>query len=293
MARLYPSEATSETGREDRRLREAVRVKKFRVDRLLVEQGLCSSRERARALVMAGQVFANQQKVVKPADVFPADVELEVRGQRHPFVSRGGLKLARALEFFDLKVEGLRALDIGASTGGFTDCLLQRGALHVTAVDVGKGQLDWKLRQDSRVSVLESTNARYLSAEQVAEPVGFVCIDVAFISLGLIFPAVAPLLVEGGHLVALIKPQFEAGREQVGKKGVVRDPAVHQQVIEATCVRAHEAGLSVLGLTHSPIRGPAGNIEFLGGFVRAQCKGRPAGVDAAEVVRLAHESFCT
>ncbi|MGE0495126.1 MAG: TlyA family RNA methyltransferase [Vulcanimicrobiota bacterium] len=258
---------------------------KERVDKLLVARGLCESRERAQALVMAGQVYAADQKVVKPATQVELDCPLEVR-QGLAYVSRGGLKLEKALDSFGLEVSGRAALDIGASTGGFTDCLLQRGARSVMAVDVGKGQLAWKLRQDARVHVLEKVNARYLTAEQLPTPVEAVTADVSFISLELILEPVARLLAPEAWVVTLVKPQFEAGRRQVGKGGVVRDPSVHQQVIEKVMACGARLGLVLSGLTHSPIQGPAGNIEYLLAF-----GGRPIDTSAEAVVRAAHLHF--
>lgn len=250
-----------------------------------MERGLCESREKAQRLVMSGQVLADGQKLVKPSDMVGVEADLTV-GTGMPYVSRGGLKLEKALKAFNLKVDGLTVLDVGSSTGGFTDCLLQNGAAGVTAVDVGKGQLDWKLRNDPRVTVLEKQNARYLTAEQVPEPVDLVTMDVSFISVSKIFPAVFPLLKPGGYLVCLIKPQFEAGREQVGKKGVVSDSRVHLEVIERVVEAAGGHGFHLHFLDFSPIKGPAGNVEFLAGFHRERPESQPL---CAEVVQMAHE----
>ena len=236
---------------------------KKRIDVLLFERGLAPSREKARTLIMAGSVYVNNQKFDKPGDTVSDDAEIEVRGSTLKYVSRGGLKLEKAMQLFPIDLNGKICMDIGASTGGFTDCMLQNGAQKVYSVDVGYGQLAWQLRQDPRVVNLERTNARYLTREQVPEEIDFFSVDVSFISLRIILPAVRPLLRDGGQAVCLIKPQFEAGREKVGKKGVVRDRAVHQEVVETICRFAVENGYSVLGLTFSPVKGPEGNIEYL------------------------------
>ena len=236
---------------------------KKRIDVLLFERGLAPSREKARTLIMAGSVYVNNQKFDKPGDTVSDDAEIEVRGSTLKYVSRGGLKLEKAMQLFPIDLNGKICMDIGASTGGFTDCMLQNGAQRVYSVDVGYGQLAWQLRQDPRVVNLERTNARYLTREQVPEEIDFFSVDVSFISLRIILPAVRPLLRDGGQAVCLIKPQFEAGREKVGKKGVVRDRAVHEEVVETICRFAVENGYSVLGLTFSPVKGPEGNIEYL------------------------------
>ena len=238
-------------------------VKKKRLDVLLVERGLQESRQRAQAAIMSGEVFVAGQRVDKPGTAVAEDAEIEVKGGL-AYVSRGGLKLEKAMASFPIDLNGAVCADIGASTGGFTDCMLQNGAEKVYAVDVGYGQLAWKLRSDPRVVCLERTNARYLTTEQIPEPLDFASIDVSFISLKLIFPALYELLKEKGHVACLIKPQFEAGREKVGKKGVVRDPAVHLEVLEHFLDHAKESHFTVLGITYSPIRGPEGNIEYLG-----------------------------
>lgn len=240
------------------------RAPKQRADLLLVALGLAESRAKAQALILAGKVFTDAKRVDKAGDLLPEGVPIEVRGQDHPWVSRGGLKLAHALTHFGLKPEGRICIDLGASTGGFTDVLLQHGAARVYAVDVGHGQLAWKLRQDPRVVVLEKTNARYLDASMIPEPIGALVCDASFIGLRTILPAPLSLCAPGAFAVALIKPQFEAGPGQVGKGGVVRDPALHQ----AICSMIHDwwAGLpgwQVLGITESPITGPEGNKEFL------------------------------
>lgn len=233
---------------------------KVRLDLLLVERNLAESRSQAQALVLAGQVHVDGRVAAKPGARVPADVQVTVL-QRLPYVSRGGLKLAAALDAFQVSVEGAVCADVGASTGGFTDCLLQRGAARVYAIDVGYGQLAWKLRQDERVVVMERTNARYL--ESLPEPVGVVTLDVSFISLRLLLPVIVGWLTPVAHLIPLIKPQFETEREHVGKGGVVRDPTVHRQVLEKVASYATARGLTVRGLVRSPITGPAGNVEFL------------------------------
>jgi 23S rRNA (cytidine1920-2'-O)/16S rRNA (cytidine1409-2'-O)-methyltransferase len=238
-------------------------VAKERLDVLLVRQGLMESREKAKAAVMAGWIFGDGQRLDKPGMALSADVCLEVKGEQPPFVSRGGLKLAKALQVFPLSFAGAVMADIGASAGGFTDCALQNGAARVYAIDVGYGQLHWKLRTDPRVVVLERTNARYLEADSLPESMDWIVTDVSFISLTKIFPAVQRLLKVGGQVVALIKPQFEAGRESVGKRGVVKDPQIHAQVLENILTAATGAGFQVRGLSYSPIRGPEGNIEYL------------------------------
>ena len=235
---------------------------KKRLDVYLTEESYFESREKARAAVMAGQVYVNGQKALKPGDtVRPAD-SVEVRSGAE-FVSRGGHKLKKALEVFPISLEGKVCMDIGASTGGFTDCMLQNGAAKVYAIDVGYGQLAWKLRGDPRVVNLERTNIRYLTHEQVPEAPDFASVDVAFISLRLVLPVAFAFLGAAGECVCLIKPQFEAGRENVGKKGVVRDRSVHVQVVREICAFARETGFAVLGLDFSPIKGPEGNIEYL------------------------------
>lgn len=265
---------------------------KKRLDLLVLERGLAESREKAKTLIMAGQVYVDQQKADKPGDLYPEDAQIEARGKALPFVSRGGLKLEKARQEFQLSLEGLTCMDVGASTGGFTDCMLQNGARKVYAVDVGYGQLAWSLRSDPRVVNLERTNARYLTREQVPEAIDFFSVDVSFISLSLILPAVRPLLAEQGRAVCLIKPQFEAGREKVGKKGVVRDPAVHREVIEKTLLMAQKEGYSVLGLTYSPVKGPEGNIEYL---VYLQRSDAPTQDDVlptpAQVVEASHKEL--
>ena len=236
---------------------------KTRLDVLLVERGLEQTRQRAQAMIMSGLVFVDGQRVDKAGTAVPNDAQIEVRGNTLRYVSRGGLKLEKAMTTFGLKLDGCVCADIGASTGGFTDCMLQNGAKKVYAVDVGYGQLDWKLRSDERVVCMERTNARYLDREQIPDELDFASIDVSFISLKLILPAVHRVLKAGGHVACLIKPQFEAGREKVGKKGVVRDPAVHREVIEMVTAYAQSISFAPCHLEFSPIKGPEGNIEYL------------------------------
>jgi 23S rRNA (cytidine1920-2'-O)/16S rRNA (cytidine1409-2'-O)-methyltransferase len=233
-----------------------------------VNRGLAESRTRAQALIMAGTVFSGEKKLSKAGDMLAEDAPLEVRGKDHPWVSRGGIKLDHGLTHFGFDVTGAIGLDVGSSTGGFTDVLLSRGAAKVYAVDVGTNQLAWKLRQDPRVVVLEQTNARYLTSDQVTEPVDIVVCDASFISLAKVLEAPLQLAKPDGKLVALIKPQFEAGREEVGKGGVVRDAAVHERVCAETADWVRAQGWSVLGVTESPITGPEGNIEFLLGATK-------------------------
>jgi 23S rRNA (cytidine1920-2'-O)/16S rRNA (cytidine1409-2'-O)-methyltransferase len=236
---------------------------KSRVDQLLVDRGLAESRTRAQALILAGLVFSGARRIDKAGQTLQAEAPLEVRGKDHPFVSRGGLKLEHALDHFGWDVAGAVALDVGASTGGFTDVLLQRGAARVFAVDVGTNQLAWKLRQDPRVIVHEQTNARYLTAEIVTEPVDLIVCDASFISLAKVLDAALDFARPGGRLIALIKPQFEAERHEVGKGGVVRDPAVHARVCDAAAGWLRSRGWEVVGITPSPITGPEGYIVFL------------------------------
>ncbi len=262
---------------------------KTRLDVLLTERGLLDSRQKAQATIMSGIVFVNGQRVDKVGTAVANDAQIEIRGATLQYVSRGGLKLEKAMQTFPLTLEGKICADIGASTGGFTDCMLQNGAKKVYAVDVGYGQLDWKLRNDPRVVCMERTNARYLTHEQIPEELDFASIDVSFISLKLIFPALYGLLREGGEIACLIKPQFEAGREKVGKKGVVRDPTVHLEVLEHFLIYAKENNFTVLGITYSPIRGPEGNIEYLG-FLR-KSEEPDAAVDLSAIVEASHTAL--
>jgi 23S rRNA (cytidine1920-2'-O)/16S rRNA (cytidine1409-2'-O)-methyltransferase len=240
-----------------------VASEKKRLDVLLVERGLAETRAKAQALILAGVVFSGERKLDKAGTAYAEDTPLEVKSKDHPWVSRGGIKLAHAIEHFAIDVAGVVALDVGASTGGFTDVLLQKGAAKVYAVDVGHGQLAWKLRQDPRVVVRERLNARYLTAEQVPEPPDIVVCDASFIGLETVLPAALGLAKPGARLVALIKPQFEVGPDRVGKGGVVRDPALHQEVCERIAAWLTSKGWAVAGIVESPIRGPEGNIEFL------------------------------
>lgn len=236
---------------------------KQRLDIYLVENGLVSGRDLAKSLIMAGKVYVNNQKADKAGDQVSEKDKVEVRGETLRYVSRGGLKLEKAMQSFPVTLTDKVAMDIGASTGGFTDCMLQNGARKVFAVDVGYGQLAWKLRCDERVVNMERTNIRNVTLEDIGEELDFASIDVAFISLKLVLPVAQNLLKDGGEVVALIKPQFEAGREKVGKKGVVRDPEVHKEVIETVTSFTQDCGFEILGLDFSPIRGPEGNIEYL------------------------------
>ena len=236
---------------------------KERLDVFLVKRNLAESREKAKAIIMSGNVFVEDQREDKAGTTFPEDVKIEVRGHIIPYVSRGGLKLEKAIKNFDVSVEGKVCTDVGSSTGGFTDCMLQYGAVKVFAIDVGRGQLDWKLRNDPRGVCMEKTNIRYVVPEDLEGPAAFSSIDVSFISLTKVLLPVRNLLTEDGEIVCLIKPQFEAGREKVGKKGVVRDPKVHEEVIEKICDFASTNGFELLHLDYSPIKGPEGNIEYL------------------------------
>lgn len=258
---------------------------KKRLDVLLFEKGMVPSRERAKAIIMSGIVYVNNQKADKAGMSIPEDAEIEIRGKTNAFVSRGGLKIEKALNTFQIDPKDLCVMDIGASTGGFTDCLLTRGARKVYSIDVGYGQLAWKLRQDPRVVCMERTNIRYVTPEQLDDVPDFAVIDVSFISLKLVLPVVAKLLQEHGRIACLIKPQFEAGKGKVGKKGVVRDPAIHVEVLQAFIENAHEAGFHVYDLTFSPIKGPEGNIEFLGYLGK---DGEDAELDPVALVKEAH-----
>lgn len=264
-------------------------MKKLRLDQLVFDLGLTESRERAKTTIMAGLVYVNGQKADKPGMQVAPDVKVEVHGNALPYVSRGGFKLEKALRVFPVDVTGLHCIDCGASTGGFTDVLLQNGAEKIYAVDVGYGQLAWSLRNDPRVISMERTNVRYLTTEQIPEPLDLAVMDLSFISLSLILPAVYPLLKEDAAVICLIKPQFEAGREEVGKKGVVRDPKVHEQVLDRFLEFVPEIGYTVMGLDFSPIRGPEGNIEYLG-YLR---KGAypTQDFDLVDLVAQSHESL--
>ena len=265
-----------------------MKIKK-RLDVLLTEQMYADSRSKAQAIIMSGNVYVNGQKADKPGMSFEETVQIEVRGTVCPYVSRGGLKLEKALRDFGVKPEGYVCSDSGASTGGFTDCLLQQGARKVFAIDVGYGQLDWKIRSDERVVVMERTNIRYVTPEQLGEPLDLSVIDVSFISLKIVLPTIKTLLKPTGQVLCLIKPQFEAGKEKVGKKGVVRDKAVHKEVLDNFVALADELDFKILGLTFSPVKGPEGNIEFLGHLSLDAVEGiRP---DTADVVEQAHKTL--
>lgn len=263
-------------------------AEKKRLDSALFDRGLSESREKAKALIMAGQVYINGQKALKAGASVTDEDSIEVRGEKLPFVSRGGLKLDKALKVFPIDLEGKVCMDVGASTGGFTDCMLINGASRVYAVDVGYGQLAWKLRSDERVVNLERTNFRYVTDEQIPEKISFASVDVSFISLKLILPVLHGLLKDDGEAVCLVKPQFEAGREKVGKKGVVRDKAVHREVIEACIGYALSCGFAVRGLDFSPIKGPEGNIEYL---LYLGMSGESSYEDPAAVAERSHSSL--
>ncbi len=262
---------------------------KKRLDVLLVDNGYADTRTKAQAIIMSGVVYVNGQKMDKPGTFFEEGISIEVRSAACPYVSRGGLKLEKALRDFGIVPEGYVCSDSGASTGGFTDCLLQKGASKVFAIDVGYGQLDWKIRSDPRVVVMERTNIRYVTPEQLGEPLDLSVIDVSFISLKIVLPVVKTFLKPTGQVVCLIKPQFEAGREKVGKKGVVREPQTHKQVLDDFVAMATQIGFAVLGLTFSPVKGPEGNIEFLAHLTLENKEGiRP---DTEAIVSNAHNSL--
>lgn len=237
---------------------------KLRLDVLMTQQGLAESRQKAQAIIMSGQVYVNDQKQTKAGTPVTEEDKVEVRGKTLAYVSRGGLKLEKAMKHWPIKLNDAVCADVGASTGGFTDCMLQNGAQKVYAVDVGYNQLDYRLRTDPRVVCMERTNARYLSPEVIPQALDFASVDVSFISLNLILPALRTLMKPEGHVVCLVKPQFEAGKDKVGKKGVVRDPSVHLEVLEHFLIHARDAGFTVLDMDFSPIKGPEGNIEYLG-----------------------------
>ncbi|MBR1567922.1 MAG: TlyA family RNA methyltransferase [Lachnospiraceae bacterium] len=261
---------------------------KTRLDLLVMEQGYAASREKAKAIIMSGVVWVNGQREDKPGATFdPEKAMIEVRGHTLPYVSRGGLKLEKAMGQFGIVLENKVCMDVGASTGGFTDCMLQNGAVKVYSVDVGHGQLDWKLRNDERVVCMEKTNIRYVTPEDIEEPPEFVSIDVSFISLKKVLLPVKELLTADGELVCLIKPQFEAGREKVGKKGVVRDKKVHQEVIDMVMEYARSIGFTLLHLDYSPIKGPEGNIEYLLHMTKRQ-DATPAELISSIVVEASH-----
>lgn len=265
-----------------------MKIKK-RLDLLLTEQGYADSRSKAQAIIMSGQVYVDGQKADKPGVSYQEDVTIEVRGSVCPYVSRGGLKLEKALRDFGVKPEGYVCSDSGASTGGFTDCLLQQGAKKVFAIDVGYGQLDWKIRSDPRVVVMERTNIRYVTPEQLGESLDLSVIDVSFISLKIVLPAIKNLLKPNGQVLCLIKPQFEAGKEKVGKKGVVREASTHKEVLDNFVELATQLNFHILGLTFSPVKGPEGNIEFLAHLSLDQVEGIQP--DTAAVVAQAHAAL--
>lgn len=261
---------------------------KIRLDIAVTQRGLAESREKAKALIMAGQVYLNGQKELKAGATVKPDDEIEVRGSRNPFVSRGGLKLQKAAEKFDIDLADCICMDIGASTGGFTDCMLTHGAKKVYSIDVGYGQLAWKLRTDERVVNMERTNFRYVTHEQIPEDIDFASVDVSFISLKIILPVLRELLKGDGQAVCLIKPQFEAGREKIGKKGVVRDPQVHIEVVENIVEFALESGFDVKNLDFSPIKGPEGNIEYLMHIQKSDDPQKLCEITPEELVALSH-----
>lgn len=271
------------------------KVKKERVDVLLVERGICETREKAKRAIMAGVIFSGSERMDKPGEKILQDAPLEKKGNDLRYVSRGGLKLEKALAEFDVSVDGKMMLDIGSSTGGFTDCALQNGARHGYALDVGYNQLAWTIRQDPRVTVMERTNFRHCKPEDFTEGLPeMATIDVSFISLRIILPVLKTILVPGGDCIALVKPQFEAGRDKVGKKGIVREPKVHQEVLEKVASYAVECGFEVRAMTHSPITGGEGNIEFLFHLVSNPIEEKSAVPDMqiiTQTVERAHAAF--
>lgn len=265
-----------------------MKIKK-RLDVLLTERGLAENRTKAQAIIMSGLVYVQGQKADKPGVSYEESVEIEVRSGGCPYVSRGGLKLEKALRDFGVDPTGFVCSDSGASTGGFTDCLLQQGARKVFAIDVGYGQLDWKIRSDPRVVVMERTNVRYVTPEQLGEPLDLSVVDVSFISLKIVLPVIKTFLKPTGQVLCLIKPQFEAGKDKVGKKGVVRDPDTHKEVLDDFVALAKELNMTILGLTFSPVKGPEGNIEFLGHLTLEQKEG--ICPDTQQLVTQAHETL--
>ena len=264
---------------------------KERLDVLLVQRGLAPSREKAKTMIMEGNVFVDQQREDKAGSFFDVEAKIEVRGNTLRYVSRGGLKLEKAMGAFGLDLSGCVCMDIGASTGGFTDCMLQNGAAKVYAVDVGYGQFAWKLRQDPRVVCMEKTNIRYVTPDQIGEPLDFASVDVSFISLTKVLEPAKALLREGAQMVCLIKPQFEAGKDKVGKKGVVREQSTHREVIEKVIAYARGLGFRVLHLDYSPVKGPEGNIEYLVHLANDNLPESEETADVAAVVRMAHEAL--
>lgn len=264
---------------------------KERLDVLLVKRNLAESREKAKAVIMSGNVFVKGQREDKAGAAFPDDVQIEVKGHALKYVSRGGLKLEKALANFDVSVEGKVCSDVGSSTGGFTDCMLQNGAVKVFAIDVGRGQLDWKLRQDERVVCMEKTNIRYVTPQDIGETVDFSSIDVSFISLIKVLEPIRNYLAANGEIVALIKPQFEAGREKVGKKGVVRERSTHKEVIEKVASYANSIGFEIRNIDFSPIKGPEGNIEYLIHLRKCDGAAPDITVDLTSVVEQAFDTL--
>ena len=265
-----------------------MKIKK-RLDVLLTERGFAENRTKAQAIIMSGLVYVNGQKADKPGVSYEESIDIEVRTGACPYVSRGGLKLEKALRDFGVDPTGYVCSDSGASTGGFTDCLLQQGASKVFAIDVGYGQLDWKIRSDPRVVVMERTNVRYVTPEQLGEPLDLSVVDVSFISLKIVLPVIKTFLKSTGQVLCLIKPQFEAGKDKVGKKGVVRDPETHKEVLDNFVALANELEFKILGLTFSPVKGPEGNIEFLGHLTLDEKPG--IDPDTALVVEQAHNTL--
>ena len=266
-------------------------TEKQRLDAELVSRGIIQSRERAKAEIMAGKVYVNGQKADKAGELVTYADNIEFRGEQLKYVSRGGLKLEKAMELYGFRLDGKVCMDVGASTGGFTDCMLQSGASKVYSVDVGYGQLAWNLRQSEKVVNLERTNIRYITKEQVPDTVDFVSIDVSFISLGLVIPVLPPLLADDAMMVCLIKPQFEAGREKVGKHGVVRDPATHIEVLERAVGFAKKSGFGIVGIEFSPIKGPQGNIEYLMVLSRSNPELDISGDDIRKLVESSHDEL--
>lgn len=266
-------------------------IEKKRLDCLMFDQGLAESREKAKAMIMAGSVYVDHQKSDKPGTMLPVTVKIEVRGKTLQYVSRGGLKLEKALKCFPITLADKTCMDIGASHGGFTDCMLQNGAKKVYSIDVGYGQLVWKLRTDERVVNLERTNVRYLTKEQVPDPIDFFSVDVSFISLCLVLPVARDFLVDSGEAVCLIKPQFEAGRGKVGKKGVVRELPIHVEVIQKISEFVLDHGFTILGLTYSPVKGPEGNIEYLIHLRKSDAPENHAGVEIEALVEESHKEL--
>lgn len=264
-------------------------IEKKRLDTMVFERGITDSRQKAKAIIMSGNVYVDNQKADKPGSMYKSDVKIEYRGRQLAYVSRGGLKLEKAINSFNINLESKICMDIGASTGGFTDCMLQNGAKKVYAVDVGYGQLAWKLRTDKRVVNLERTNIRYLDDNKISDKIDFCSVDVSFISLCLVLPVVRKFLSDDKDAVCLIKPQFEAGKENVGKKGVIRDPLIHKEVIKKIKTFVISNGFSVLGLDFSPVKGPEGNIEYLIYIRKTKSSEDLSNIDIEDLVNKSHE----